>query len=232
MTTETAKPKLWHCWGSRSLRPLWALEEMGLDYELVNLPFPPRMFQREFLEDNPLGTVPYFTHGEISMTESSGICLYLAERFQQHELMLPIDHPEYGDFLNWLFQSDATLTFPLTLVLRYSQLEAPENRSPKVVEDYAKWFLARLKRLNAHLENREYLCDGRFTIADIAVGFALWLGESLGLAECYAPHVRDYLARIKERPAYKRVENVGIEASSFRPLPYPFGMDLPDLTAR
>ena len=35
--------KLWHCAGARSLRPLWALEEMGLDYELEVLPFPPRM---------------------------------------------------------------------------------------------------------------------------------------------------------------------------------------------
>ena len=50
--------KLWHCNGSRSLRPLWALEEMGLDYEVEVLPFPPRVFQRDYLEVNSLGTVP------------------------------------------------------------------------------------------------------------------------------------------------------------------------------
>ena len=44
---SSEKPTLWHCYPSRSLRTLWAMEEMGIDYELVNLAFPPRMFQRE-----------------------------------------------------------------------------------------------------------------------------------------------------------------------------------------
>ena len=65
--------KLWHCKNSRSLRPLWALEEMGLEYELEVLPFPPRFFKKEFLNDNVLGTVPYFSDGDITMTESSAI---------------------------------------------------------------------------------------------------------------------------------------------------------------
>ena len=58
--------KLWHCNGARSLRPLWALEEMGLDYEVEVLPFPPRIFQREYLDVNRLGTVPFFVDGEPS----------------------------------------------------------------------------------------------------------------------------------------------------------------------
>ena len=65
--------KLWHCNGSRSLRPLWALEEMGMDYELEVLPFPPRIFQREYLGVNSLGTVPFFVDGETEMTESVNI---------------------------------------------------------------------------------------------------------------------------------------------------------------
>lgn len=70
------KPTLWHCHNSRSLRALWALEEMGMDYDLVELPFPPRVFQKDFLSINSLGTVPYFVDGETHMTESSGICHY------------------------------------------------------------------------------------------------------------------------------------------------------------
>ena len=66
--------KLWHCAGSRSLRPLWTLEEMGLDYELEVLKFPPRVFQRDYLEVNALGTVPFFVDGDVEMTESSAIC--------------------------------------------------------------------------------------------------------------------------------------------------------------
>ncbi len=222
MRANKSKPKLWHCYSARSLRPLWALEEMGASYDLVELPFPPRIFQREYLEINALGTVPFFTDGDVEMTESSGICLYLVERYSRYDLGLPSNHAEYGDYLNWLFHSDATLTFPQTIVLRYSQLEPPDRRSVQAVEDYRKWFVARLKRLNTHLQGREFLCDGRFTIADIAVGYALYLAEGLGLDQFFEPVVANYWQRLKARPAFQKVEPIGAEKSVFRPVKYPF----------
>lgn len=196
--------KLWHCKNARSLRPLWTLEEMGLPYELENLPFPPRMLRKEFLAINPLGTVPYFIDGEVRMTESSAICLYLVERYPDHGLAVAREHAEYGDYLNWLFHSDATLTFPQTIVLRYTALEPEERRLPQAVADYRKWYLARLRLLDAHLLGREFLCAGRFTIADVAIGYALYLGQTLGMAGEYAPQTQEYLARLKERPAFQR----------------------------
>lgn len=198
--------KLWHCKDARSLRPLWALEEMGLPYELENLPFPPRVLRKEYLAVNPLGTIPYFTDGDVRMTESSGICLYLVERYQRHDLGLRPGDAEYGDYLNWLFHSDATLTFPQTIFLRYTVLEPPERRLPQAATDYRKWYLARLRLLDAHLMDREFLCDGRFTIADIAIGFALYLGQTLGMADDYQPQTRAYLERLKQRPAFKRAQ--------------------------
>ncbi len=57
--------------------------------------------------------------------------------------------PAFGAFLNWMYFSDATLTFPQTLVLRYSQLEPEERRNPQVAGDYAKWFLVRLRAVEA-----------------------------------------------------------------------------------
>ncbi|MCK5911991.1 MAG: glutathione S-transferase, partial [Caulobacter sp.] len=49
---------LWHCRDARSFRPLWTLEELELPYELKLLPFPPRFLAREYLDENPLGTIP------------------------------------------------------------------------------------------------------------------------------------------------------------------------------
>ncbi|MAP12525.1 MAG: glutathione S-transferase [Gammaproteobacteria bacterium] len=203
--------KLWHCANARSFRALWALEEMGLDYELEVLPFPPRVFKKDYLSINPLGTIPYLVDGDTHMTESSGICLYLVERFQRYELGLKADHPEYGDYLNWLFHSDATLTFPQTIYFRYDRLEPPERRNPQAAEDYRKWYLARLRRLNKHLESREFLVAGRFTVADIAIHYALFFGESLGLADDYVPPVREYLERLKQRPAFIRAQSAQAE---------------------
>ena len=200
--------KLWHCNGSRSIRPLWALEEMGLDYELEVLPFPPRFLHKEYLGVNSLGTVPYFEDGEVQMTESTAICQYLVDRYQQYDFGLPLDHPEYGNYLNWLHHADATLTFPQTLVMRYYYLEpVPEKQA--VADDYAKWFISRLKRLNAHLENHDYLVDNRFTIADIAVGYALIFGRFLKLDDRFQPQTTAYLDRLVAREAYKRVSEIG-----------------------
>jgi glutathione S-transferase len=201
--------KLWHCKDSRSLRPLWALEELHLPYELETLRFPPRFEHKEFLAINVLGTVPYFADGDVRMTESSAICLYLVEKYRRYELGLQPEHPEYADYLNWLFHSDATLTFPQTIVLRYSQLEPEERRQPRVASDYRRWYLARLRLLDSHIGARKYLCANRFTIADIAIGFALYLGELLKISDEYTPQVSAYLARLKARPAFIRAVALG-----------------------
>lgn len=180
-----------------------------MPYDLEVMPFPPRALHKGYLDVNVLGTVPYFTDDQVRMTESSGICLYLVEKYRRYELGLEHGHPEYGDYLNWLFHSDATLTFPQTVYLRYSQLEPEARRLPQAANDYRKWYLARLRMLNAHISDREFLCDGRFTIADIAVGFALYLGEWLNISDGYTPAVQSYLARLKQRPAFHRCMQIG-----------------------
>ena len=196
--------ELWHCKGARSLRVLWALEELGLEYTLHVLPFPPRFQTPNYLDINPLGTVPFFRDGNVGMTESCAICHYLAVRHSEGRLAIPEAHAEFGPFLNWLHHADATLTFPQTLVLRYGRFEPEERRQPQIVEDYSRWFLARLKLLDAHLHGRDYLCDSRFTVADIAVGYAVHLGAVLGLGEQFSPRIKSYLARLTEREAFVR----------------------------
>jgi glutathione S-transferase len=207
--------ELWHCHNTRSLRALWALEEMQLDYTLHTLSFPPRLLEKSYLAINPLGTVPFLKDGDTTLTESSAILLYLAERYNKSDLSVSVAHPEYGDYLNWLFTSDATLTFPQTLVLRYSQFEQAERQQPQVVKDYAIWYLARLKRLNSHLENNDFLVDNRFTIADISVGYALYLGELLGLAAQYKPQTLAYLLRLKSRKGFMAIKNLGQDVSNY-----------------
>jgi glutathione S-transferase len=177
---------------------------MGLDYELVNMEFPPRATYPGYLDLNPMGTVPTFIDGETIMTESSGICQYLADKHGPTTLSLTVDEPEYGEYLNWLYRSDATLTFPQTLVLRYTRLEPEERRIPQVVEDYSIWYWSRLRAVEAALEGKDFLVSNKFTIADISVGYALFLGVSLGLDERYKPNCKRYLKALMQRPGFKR----------------------------
>jgi glutathione S-transferase len=195
---------LYHCAAARSFRPLWMLEELGLAYELKMLPFPPRVLAKDYLAINPLGTIPFMIDGETRMTESSAICHYLGTRYGPTPLVVALDEPAYGAYLNWLHFGEATLTFPQTLVLRYSFLEPEERRSPQVAADYTKWFFGRLKAVEAALGRAETLCADRFTTADISVGFALRLAESIGLAKDFGPNVAAYWRRLQQRDGYRR----------------------------
>ncbi len=118
--------------------------------------------------------------------------------------MVGVEEPAYGAFLNWMYFSDATLTFPQTLVLRYTQLEPEERRNPQVATDYAKWFLGRLRAVEAATASAETLCAGRFTAADIVIGYALRLAESVSLSKDFGPHVRAYWERLQAREGYQR----------------------------
>src|SRR5271168_115391 len=116
-------PTLYHCAGSRGLRALWAMEELGLNFDLVLLPFPPRVRAKEFLAINPLGTVPAFVDGDVVMTESSAIAHYLATRYRPSPLALRDDEADYGMYHDFLHHADATLTFPQTVYIRFVLME-------------------------------------------------------------------------------------------------------------
>ncbi|GMH80681.1 hypothetical protein TrST_g6049 [Triparma strigata] len=200
---------LYHCTGSRSVRVLWTLHELNLllsassaiRYNLVNLPFPPRSTSDYVSEVNPLGTVPFLSLPDGSgMTESCAAPLYLAGSHPTSpSLTITPSSPCYPSFLNWNFHADATLTFPLALHLRYNKFEPARNLG-EVGDDYVTWYFARLRLVNKALEDgREFLCENKFSVADINVGYALMLGKSLGLGEGFKPQVQDYLQRLEGR---------------------------------
>ncbi len=198
--------RLYHCTDARSFRPLWALEELGLDYELTVMPFPPRYRAKEYMVVNPLGTIPALVDGETFMTESAAIVQYLVTRYGPSPLAVDVDDPAYGAWLNWLHFGEATLTFPQTLVLRYRRLEP--GKAEVVADDYAKWFLARLRAVDRALRANpspegDWLCAGRFTAADISVGYALLLATQLGLDAEFTPAVAAYWARLQARPGFQ-----------------------------
>lgn len=194
--------ELYHCVDTRSFRALWALEEMGLPYRLHVLPFPPRTHRPDFLAINPLGTVPLLIDGAVRMTESAAITQYLATRYAPSPLAVDVDEEDYALWLDWLHRSEATLTFPQTIVLRYTRMEPEERRLRQAADDYTQWFLSRLRHLTRALAEREWLCAGRFTMADICVGFALLSARDLGLEHKFSPDIASYWQRLAARPAF------------------------------
>lgn len=203
----TAMISLYHCSDARSFRPLWALEEAEVDYQLHILPFPPRVRDKSYLEINPLGTIPAFFDGETRMTESAAIVDYIAARYAPGRLSLLMDEDEFGRYLNFLHFGEATLTFPQTLILRYAMFEPAERRQPQVAQDYRQWFLARLSGIASALsDGRDWLCRARFSGADISVGYALLLADVLKMGDAFPQPVGAYWDRLQARPGFQRAK--------------------------
>ena len=201
--------KIYSCENSRGVRPIWTAEEMGLDYELIMMPFPPRIFMKEYLDINMLGTVPFMVDGSVKMTESVAISQYLVEKYGPTDLQVTPDEEDYPNYLNWLFHSDATLTFPQTVVLRY-KLQEP-GVADAAVEGYSRWFVSRLKLLEKTLDNREYLCSNRFTLADISVSYAINLAEALGIEQAFKPNIKRWTDNLFSRPAFIKSKGLKYE---------------------
>lgn len=196
---------LYHCKDARSFRVLWALEELGLPYVLELMPFPPRFRVEGYKQLNPLGTVPACFIGGQLMTESAAIPHVLASRFGPSKLALAPDEPDYAAYMNFLFMGEATLTFPQTIHLRYTRLEPPERRVTQAAEDYAQWFGSRLRAAEGLMEG-PFACAGRFTMADISLGYAVMLALNIGLDAQVGQGMQDYLERLGQRDGFKRAK--------------------------
>jgi glutathione S-transferase len=208
------KPILYTCARSRGLRATWAAEEAGVDIDLKILPFPPRYLAPEYLAINPLGTVPLLMDGTSSLTESCAIAHYLATRSGYTDLAIAPGETDYAEYCDYTYHADATITFPQTVYMRFAIFEK-EKGWAEAGHAYAKWFHKRLIKVEQRLEGREFLCADRFTVADICVGYALVLAQSVGLDEGVPQSLKDYRARLTARPAYVRAferEEAGREA--------------------
>ena len=198
--------KIYATENSRSVRPIWTAEELDIDYELEMMPFPPRVFKKEYLDVNMLGTVPYLIDGDIKMTESVAMCQYLVEKFGPSDLQVKPNEVDYPNYLNWLFHADATLTFPQTVVLRYKFQEP--GVADGAVEGYSRWFVSRLKLLESSLADREFLCSNRFTIADICVSYAINLAEALGIEQAMKPNITRWTENLFKRKAFLKAKSL------------------------
>lgn len=197
------KPVLYTCARSRGLRATWAAEEAGVNIDLAILPFPPRYLAPAFMELNPLGTVPLLVDGDAQLTESCAIAHYLATRDGYTVLAIAPGEPDYAAYCDYTYHADATITFPQTVFMRFAIFEK-EKGLAEAGHAYAKWFHKRLVKIEQRLETREFLCAERFTVADICVGYALILAESVGLDEGVPESLKTYRARLTARPAYQR----------------------------
>lgn len=183
---------------ARDMRVRWALEEVGLPYDVRLLSFA-EMKQADHRARHPFGQIPTFEDGEVTLFESGAIVVHVGER---HPGLLPADPPARARAINWLFAALNTVEPPIVEREQVALLERGEpwyaDRLP-AVEDRVH---ARLADLSARL-GRESWLDGAFSLGDLMMIMVLRRLDGTSLLDA-CPNLVAYVARGEARPAYQR----------------------------
>ena len=193
--------KLYYVPKTRATRARWMLEELGVPYELVRLEPGRETRAREHLERQPLGHVPVLEDAEQRIFESAAICLYLADKYPEKRLVPPMGSPGRGLVYQWLFFAMTELEPPLAALSAENRKPAAE-RSASAAAEAKERFGRAAAALEPVLANGPFLL-GDFGVADVVVGAVLAWGKSIGALE-KLPTVEAYVARLLERPAWRR----------------------------
>jgi len=193
--------KLYYVPKTRATRARWMLEELGVPYELVRLQPGTETRGPAHLERQPLGHVPVLEDGEQRIFESAAICLYLADKYPESRLVPPMGTVDRGLVYQWLFYAMTELEPPLAALS--AEARKPEaERDGKVAADARERFARAAAALEPLLASRTFLV-GDFGVADLVVGAVLAWGRGAGALKGL-PAVEAYVARLLERPAWRR----------------------------
>jgi glutathione S-transferase len=184
---------------TRSLRAMWALRELDIPCEIVTVNLLRGEHRDpEFLKLNPAGKLPVLVDGEVVLTESVAIVLYLAEKRPERGL-IPADLIERAQMYRWLLFTATELEQPLWRISRHTALYPPERRLGADIALASEEFVAMAAVLAKHLEDRQFVLGERLSVADLVLAYTLdWGHEVQLLGE--QPVLRAYLDRMYARP--------------------------------
>jgi glutathione S-transferase len=205
--------KLYHCAGARSMRSVWLLHELGLEFELVTLGFSMAALRTpEYLAVSPLGRVPCLVDGDVTLFESGAICQYLCERYDTAGVLHRAPgHAERNAWLQWLHYAETVAVHGASLV-QQQVFVAPADRSMVVIKLESRRLRKALEVLAQALEGRQYLLASGFSAVDTAVGYSVHLAREL-IGIDGLPALEAYYARLAARPAFQRaLEQAPIKA--------------------
>lgn len=183
---------------ARDTRVRWALEEVGLPYE-VRLVSLSAKTEPEHLRFHPFGLIPTYEEGDLVLFETGAIVFHIAER---HEGLFPNDADARARAVTWMFAALSTVEPPILELstARFGEGDRPwaEERLP-LVKDRIR---DRLAQLSARLGDADWL-DGAFSAGDLVMVSVLLRLRASGLLDEF-PKLAAYVARGEARPAYER----------------------------
>jgi glutathione S-transferase len=183
---------------ARDMRVRWALEEVGLPYEVRPVSFE-AMKQPAHLALHPFGQIPTYEEGSLALFESGAIVLHIAER---HAGLLPDDADGRAHAVAWMFAALNTVEPPILELQTARLVEGDKPWTAERLPLIAGRIRQRLRQLSAHLGDADWL-DGDFSAGDLMMVHALLRLKPSGMLDEF-PTLAAYVSRGEARPAYRR----------------------------
>lgn len=182
---------------TRSARAVWLLEEAGVDYEIetVDIRSSDRSDSDEFRRASPMGKVPALVDGDVCMSESAAIALYIADRYCAGTLAPALDDSARGKFLYWIMYTPA--------VIEPAMSEKVNNIESNRVRSGWGDFDLMIGTLETALQDNSWLLGNQFTAADVMVGSSVVFLRMFDMLPESAV-LNDYADRCLARPAYQK----------------------------
>lgn len=194
--------RLHHAPQSRSMRTLWLLHELGVEFDVVVYPFGPELQAETYRAVNPLGRVPSLElDGEVIL-ESGAMAELLTERFAERGLGRMPGDAERAAWLQWIHFAETISVHIQILTQHHIVLFEDHMRSPTVMKLEARRILRSYDLVEAALDGRDTLLVGGFSAADVGVAQAVWLAQRFAATDNH-PNVARWLAACEARPAFQ-----------------------------
>jgi glutathione S-transferase len=194
-----------HLGVSQSERVVWLCEELSIPYTLLRYNRDPttRLAPAEYKALHPMGIAPVITDGDLVLAESGAILEYVIAKYGNGRLAVEPDQPNFADYLFWFHFANGTM-MPSEMSGLISTLLGLEQGNPvmTMLKDRSDRAFALVER---RLGAAPYFAGDEFTAADIMMLFPLSTMRAFAQRDLsLQPHIRAYLKRIGERPAYRR----------------------------
>ena len=191
--------KLYEFAPTRSIRVRWMLQELGVDFESIPVNLAAGEHRSpEFLKINPAGKLPVLVDGDLVLTESVAIALYLAEKYPGKGL-IPTDLRQRAQVHQWLLFAATELEQPLWRITRNTLVYPEDQRLPGDIPLASQDFRAMADVLAKHMQQRQFVVGDSVTVADFVMAYTLdWANED-HLLDGF-PQLLAYMERMYARP--------------------------------
>ena len=212
-----------HLQNSRSQRILWALEELGVPYEVKRYERDPvtNLAPASLKKIHPLGKSPVITDGELTIAESGAIIEYLIQQYGKEQFCPATDSEAHRQYVYWSHFAEGSLMPPMVMKLVFDKVVA--SPMPFFVKPIAKGIAKKvmtgyvgptiqgnMEYIESHLQNHEWFTGDQLSGADFQMIFPLeaWVSRNAEEHHRYSK-ITAYVKRVHARPAYQRALSKG-----------------------